>query len=159
MAKIRGTNSTWLWAAIARILLGILLLVGGISGAQAFVGTILTVIGVFAIVYGVISIVVLRSLPLAIIEIVIGVLLISFAWTIAWIAFLVIGVYLIAVSIRGLATSHVIIPSILGMLAGVFIVLIGCGVNWAWSFGNIFFYIAGALMVIDGICLLIRLPK
>lgn len=152
-------KNQWIWVAIARIVLGLLLLVGGISGAQAFVGTILTVMGVVAIVYGVFTIITLRSLPLAIIEIVLGILLISFAWTIAWIAFLVIGVYLLVSSIYGLAVSHVVIPNIIGILAGVMIVLIGCGVNWAWSFGNVFFYVGGALMIVSGICMLIRLPK
>ncbi len=148
-----------MWMAIAYIVLGILLVVGGINGAQAIVGTILTIYGVICIVEGIIFMTVFHSLPVSIFWIVVGVLLVSFAWTIAWIAFLVIGIYMLVNSIRSLCTNHTIVSSIIGILCGLFIILIGCGVNWAWDFGNVLFYVGGALMIAEGIVMLVRLPK
>ncbi len=155
MTTIRfGINRVWY--AIAMLVMGILLILGGVNGANTIMGTIITVLGVIAIVFGIFSILA-HSIALGVIEIVVGALLISFAWTIAWIAFLVFGAILLAYGIIGLAHKRNIVSNIIALLVGILIILIGCGCNFAWQFANIFFYVAGVLMIVDAVLALIKL--
>ena len=142
-----------IWYAIAMLVMGILLIVGGVNAANSIMSVIVTVIGGLAIVFGVFSIVA-HQIGFGVAEIVIGALLISFAWTIAWVAFLVMGAMMIVYGVIGLIGRHgprKILSDVVSLLCGVLIILVGCGCGWAWSFANVFFYVAGAFMIVDSI--------
>ncbi len=141
------------WYALALLVAGIMLIVGGVDGANWIMGMIVTVIGVITIVLGVMSIC-SRNVMFGIIEIIFGILMVSFAWTIAWVAFLVNGVMLIAYGISGLVSRRGIFSNIMNILIGVMIVFLGCGNAAAWDFMNIFFYVSGGFLIVDSILVL-----
>ena len=149
-------NLSWLWYAILMIVVGIMLIVGGATAANDIMGTIVTVMGVVYIVIGILDIFTLDPVD-GIIFLVIGILMIIFAWTIAWVAFLVFGILMFAYGLVGLIrhTGNVV-ANILDLVLGIMIILVGFGNNYAWDYVNIFFYVAGALMIVDGIIVLAK---
>ena len=42
------------------------------------------------------------------------------------------------------------------LVVGILVLLLAFGVNWAWSFVNIIFYVVGALMIVEGILVLVK---
>ncbi len=144
------------WYALALLVAGIMLIVGGVNGANTIMGIIVTVIGAIVIAMGVMAIC-SHNVIMGIILIIFGILMISFAWTIAWVAFLVNGVMMIVGGISGLIKRNGgIFSNIMNILIGVVIVMLGCGSGAAWDFMNVFFYIAGALLIVDSILVMFK---
>ena len=143
------------WYALALLVAGIMLIVGGVNGAETIMGIVVTVIGAITVVLGVMSIFT-HNVLYGIVEIIFGILMISFAWTIAWVAFLVNGVMMIAYGISGLIRRQGIFSNIVNILVGLVIVFMGAGSAAAWDFMNVFFYVAGAMLIVDSILVLFR---
>ena len=144
------------WYALALLVAGIMLIVGGVDGANTIMWIIFTVIGAITIVLGVMSICT-RNILFGIVEIIFGILMISFAWTIAWVAFLVNGVMMIAYGLSGLIKRNGgIFSNIVNILVGVIIVFMGIGNKAAWDFMNVFFYISGAMLIVDSILVMFK---
>ena len=143
------------WYALALLVAGIMLIVGGVNGANDIMGIIITVIGAVVIVLGVMSIFT-HNVIMGIVEIIFGILMISFAWNIAWVAFLVNGVMMVAYGLSGLFKKNGIFSSIMNILIGVMIILVGVGNNAAWDFLNVFFYISGGLLIVDSVLVLFK---
>ena len=155
MAK-KKTIPSYVLYAILLIVLGILFLVGGAGTAKNLLNIILTVGGVVLVVLGVLNLLA-GLLPIGIAYLIFGVLLIAFAWTLAWIAFLAIGVLLLVNGIANLAKRRGwIVNNVIALVVGVLVLLLAFGVNWAWSFVNIIFYVVGALMIVEGILVLVK---
>ena len=96
-------------------------------------------------------------MPIGIAYLIFGVLLIAFAWTLAWIAFLAIGVLLLVNGIANLVTRRGwVVNNVIALVVGILVLLLAFGVNWAWSFVNIIFYVVGALMIVEGILVLVK---
>ena len=155
MAK-KKTIQSYVLYAILLIVLGILFLVGGAGTAKNLLNIILTVGGVVLVVLGVLNLLA-GLLPIGIAYLIFGVLLIAFAWTLAWIAFLAIGVLLLVNGIANLAKRRGwIVNNVIALVVGILVLLLAFGVNWAWSFVNIIFYVVGALMIVEGILVLVK---
>lgn len=155
MAK-KKTIPSYVLYAILLIVLGILFLVGGAGTAKNLLNIILTVGGVVLVVLGVLNLLA-GLLPIGIAYLIFGVLLIAFAWTLAWIAFLAIGVLLLVNGIANLAKRRGwIVNNVIALVVGILVLLLAFGVNWAWSFVNIIFYVVGALMIVEGILVLVK---
>lgn len=155
MAK-KKTIPSYVLYAILLIVLGILFLVGGAGTAKNLLNIILTVGGVVLVVLGVLNLLA-GLLPIGIAYLIFGVLLIAFAWTLAWIAFLAIGVLLLVNGIANLATRRGwVVNNVIALVVGILVLLLAFGVNWAWSFVNIIFYVVGALMIVEGILVLVK---
>ena len=160
--KISKGNQGNLLYGIVLLIVGILLAIGGIGTAGRLLSILMTVIGVLFIVHGILSIV-RGMLVFGIVEIVIGVLILVMGWTIAWIALLVLAVLLIFYGLRGLFVdkshpkplSPIGLALLLQILAGIMIILLAFGVNWAWSVANVFYIVCGVLMAIDGIMFIV----
>ena len=152
----KKTIQSYVLYAILLIVLGILFLVGGAGTAQHLLNIVLTVGGVVLIVLGVLNFVV-GLLPLGIFYLVFGILLVALSWTIAWVAFLVIGVALLGNGIANLVRGRGWgVNDVIALVVGVLVLLLAFGVNWAWSFVNIIFYVVGALMIVEGILVLVK---
>lgn len=138
--------------AIFDIIIGILLLVGGASAFNKMMSIIITVYAIYLIVMGAMSIAKNLLVP-GIVMILAGVLLLCIGWTsIAWVATLLLGIYLLIISIYSFIKVPVFeLSSIMSCLLGVLLLLIAFGNNFAWTFANIFFYIAGALIIVRGV--------
>ena len=155
MAKKKTIPSNVLYA-ILLIVLGILFLVGGAGTAKNLLNIILTVGGVVLVVLGVLNLLA-GLLPIGIAYLIFGVLLIAFAWTLAWIAFLAIGVLLLVNGIANLVKRRGwVVNNVIALVVGILVLLLAFGVNWAWSFVNIIFYVVGALMIVEGILVLVK---
>lgn len=155
MAK-KKTIPSYVLYAILLIVLGILFLVGGAGTAKNLLNIILTVGGVVLVVLGVLNLLA-GLLPIGIAYLIFGVLLIAFAWTLAWIAFLAIGVLLLVNGIANLAKHRGwVVNNVIALVVGILVLLLAFGVNWAWSFVNIIFYVVGALMIVEGILVLVK---
>ncbi|MDD7618389.1 MAG: hypothetical protein PUJ43_00860 [Bacillales bacterium] len=155
MAK-KKTIPSYVLYAILLIVLGILFLVGGAGTAKNLLNIILTVGGVVLVVLGVLNLLA-GLLPIGIAYLIFGVLLIAFAWTLAWIAFLAIGVLLLVNGIANLAKRRGwVVNNVIALVVGILVLLLAFGVNWAWSFVNIIFYVVGALMIVEGILVLVK---
>ena len=155
MAK-KGKIPSWLVYSLVMILVGILLCVGGAASASDILGILITVIGVLWIVFGVLDLLT-ADLVSGILFLVLGILLVVFAWTIAWVAFLVLGILMLIYGLLGLVRkTGTVLGNILELVLGILILLIAFGNHLAWDFANVFFYIAGALMIVDGIITLIK---
>jgi hypothetical protein len=148
-------NRSNVWVAIAWIVIGVLLIIGGVSAAQSMMGWIVTILGVVWIIIGALDLAA-RNTVNGIVEMILGVLMVVFAWTISWVAFIVLGAALLVYGILGLV-NHVgaVWVNIIHLLLGVFIVLLACGVEAVWEFTNILFYVAGGLMIVDGLLVLL----
>jgi hypothetical protein len=145
-----------IWYAIALLICGIMLIVGGVNGAQTIMQVIITVMGVIAIVFGAMAIF-SRNILFGILVIILGIAMISFGWTIAWVAFLVNGVMMLIYGIAGLIKRQGIFGSLMNILIGIVVIMIACGNKEAWDFANVFFYIAGGLLAVDSVLVLFRL--
>lgn len=155
MAK-KKTIPSYVLYAILLIVLGILFLVGGAGTAKNLLNIILTVGGVVLVVLGVLNLLA-GLLPIGIAYLIFGVLLIAFAWTFAWIAFLTIGVLLLVNGIANLVKRRGwVVNNVIALVVGILVLLLAFGVNWAWSFVNIIFYVVGALMIVEGILVLVK---
>ena len=155
MAK-KKTIPSYVLYAILLIALGILFLVGGAGTAKNLLNIILTVGGVVLVVLGVLNLLA-GLLPIGIAYLIFGVLLIAFAWTLAWIAFLAIGVLLLVNGIANLVKRRGwVVNNVIALVVGILVLLLAFGVNWAWSFVNIIFYVVGALMIVEGILVLVK---
>ena len=155
MAK-KKTIQSYVLYAILLIVLGILFLVGGAGTAKNLLNIILTVGGVVLVVLGVLNLLA-GLLPIGIAYLIFGVLLIAFAWTFAWIAFLAIGVLLLVNGIANLVKRRGwVVNNVIALVVGILVLLLAFGVNWAWSFVNIIFYVVGALMIVEGILVLVK---
>lgn len=155
MAKISKKQSALIYS-ILMIAFGIAFVVGGTNTATWLMGAVVTVIGVLVIISGVLSVTTLNMLT-GIVEIAVGVVLIIFAWTIAWIAFIILGAALLAYGIIGLLKHQgFMAANIVALLIGALVVCMAFGVKGTWEFMNIFYYIVGALMIVDGVLMLFR---
>ena len=155
MAK-KKTIPSYVLYAILLIVLGILFLVGGAGTAKNLLNIILTVGGVVLVVLGVLNLLA-GLLPIGIAYLIFGVLLIAFAWPLAWIAFLAIGVLLLVNGIANLVKRRGwVVNNVIALVVGILVLLLAFGVNWAWSFVNIIFYVVGALMIVEGILVLVK---
>ena len=155
MAK-KKTIQSYVLYAILLIVLGILFLVGGAGTAKNLLNIILTVGGVVLVVLGVLNLLA-GLLPIGIAYLIFGVLLIAFAWPLAWIAFLAIGVLLLVNGIANLVKRRGwVVNNVIALVVGILVLLLAFGVNWAWSFVNIIFYVVGALMIVEGILVLVK---
>lgn len=160
MSKKKSKSvSTNLIYGLLLILFGILFIVGGAGTAQNLTAIIVTVIGALMLVYGIYGAVKGDVLG-GVIEAVLGILMIVFAWTISYVAFVVIGVIFLVTGISGLVKHRgSVISNVIDLALGILAVLMACGVGFAWDFVNIFFYILGAVMIIDGVLYLIPSKK
>ena len=155
MAKISKSQSAILYA-ILMIVFGIAFVVGGAGTASWVMGAIVTVIGVLVIVSGIFSLMTLQPLT-GVVEITIGVVLIVFAWTIGWIAFIILGAALFAYGVLGILKHQgLLFANVFALLIGALVICMAFGVQGAWEFINIFYYIVGALMIVDGVLMLFR---
>jgi hypothetical protein len=88
MSKSRRKISTSVAVyALLLVVLGILFLIGGAGTATHLMKIFVTVMGVALIVWGVLSIA-HKDVTAGIIQILVGVLLIVFSWTVIWIAYI-----------------------------------------------------------------------
>src|SRR5574344_2087032 len=139
--------SNSIWYAIAMIVIGACLLFGGVNGATQIVSIAITVIGVILIVLGILNIV-HKNTVYGIIELIVGILVIVFGWTMAWIALIVLAVIMVVYGIQGLIKKNGLWASLGELLVGILILLVAFGNHFAWSFVNVLFIIAGALMIV-----------
>ena len=155
MKNLTKTQSTIIYAIIM-IALGVAFIIGGVDTAGSIMGIVVTIIGALTIVSGVFSIFTFQPIVGAI-EIAVGIVLIVFAWTIAWIAFFIFGFGLAIYGFMGIIKKNgSIIANICALGIGILIVCMGFGVKGAWDFINVFYYVVGALMIIDGVIMLFR---
>lgn len=144
-----------LFTAIFMIVMGIGLAIGGAGFAGRVISILLTVLGVLIIVFGVLN-VLGANVVYGIGEIVIGIIVIVFGWTLLWVALIVIAVLMILLGLQGLINKAPILSTIGQILAGVLILLLAFGNNFAWSFVNVLYIVAGVVMAIDGLLLLLK---
>ena len=92
--------------------------------------------------------------------------MIVFAWTLTWVAFLVIGVYLFIVGIAGLTNKRGNqLVNIIDFVIGLLLILNAVGYNihtdmaWVAVALNVVTIVAGALLFVDGLLLLIGSKK
>lgn len=143
--------------ALLLVVVGILFLVGGAGTAANLMNILVTVMGVALIVWGIVSIAD-KNVTAGIIQILVGVLLIVFSWTLTWVAYIFLGVGLAAVGISGLVRKQGRrVTNIADIVIGIVLVLLAFGVQGAWSAANIIFYVVGALMIVDGVLVLCNL--
>ena len=160
--KISKANNSLL-VAIVFMILGVCLMLGGFGAASNAMNIIFTVMGIVLVALGVLS-AVAGLIPLAVIELFLGVLMIIFAWTLTWVAFLVIGIYLFIVGLIGLLKKRGnSLVNIIDFIIGLLLLLRAFGVHlqgdWVGTFLNIITIVAGALLLVDGILMLIGSKK
>lgn len=143
------------WYALALLVCGILLIVGGVDGANAIMEFLVTAIGVVSIVMGIVGLF-SHQIFMGILMIVMGIGMISCAWTIAWVAFLLIGAMMLVSGFFGFFRGVGFFTSLANVLVGVSILLIGFGNRFAWNCANIFFYVSGAMLVVDSVLVLFK---
>lgn len=156
-AKKVGSN-TPLWYAIALMLIGALLIVGGSTAAENISKWMITIIGVVLVVFGVLT-TLGGFLVTGLVEILFGVLMIVFAWFFYWLAFLFLGISLFAYGVRCIAYhSGWIVTGIIDLIVGLAIILLSFGFrfNWAATVVEIIYIAAGVLMFVDGLLILIK---
>lgn len=158
MSKSRRKISTSVAVyALLLIVLGILFLVGGAGTATHLMEILVTVMGVALIVWGVLSIA-HKDVTAGIIQILVGVLLIVFSWTVIWIAYIALGIGLAIIGVSGIVQKQGrLVTNIVDLIIGIILILLAFGEKGAWSVANVFFYIVGALMIVDGIMVLFNL--
>ena len=160
--KISKANNSLL-VAIVFMILGVCLMLGGFGAASNAMNIIFTVMGIVLVVLGVLS-AVAGLIPLAVIELFLGVLMIVFAWTLTWVAFLVIGIYLFVVGLLGMMKKGGnTLASVIDFVIGLLLILRAFGVHlqgdWVGTALNIITIIAGALLLVDGVLMLIHVKK
>lgn len=148
--------STPLIYSILMIVLGVMLIIGGAGLAHNVLNILVTIGGAFILAFGILFLFQGLSV-LGIGYIVVGVLVIVFAWTILWVAFLAVGLILMANAIVNMINKKsFLVVNILNLLAGLLLILLSIGVNWAWDFADILFYVIGAYLVVDGIVMMAK---
>lgn len=153
----RKVRMTPIWYAILLMIIGVLLIVGGAGAAQTMTQIVITIIGVFLIVYGIIN--VLAGLAvLGIIQLVFGILMVCFAWFFYWLGFLVLGIILLANAIDRIAHHQGwLITNIISLIVGAAIILLSLGFKfeWAATLIEVIYIAAGVLLLVDGILMLV----
>ena len=160
--KISKANNSLL-IAIVFMILGACLMLGGFGAASNMMSIIFTIMGIVLVVLGVLS-AVAGIISLAVVELALGVLMIIFAWTLTWVAFLVIGVYLFVVGLTGiLGKSANKLVFIIDFIIGLLLILRAFGVHltgdWVAVALNVITIVAGALLFVDGLLMLIAKKK
>ncbi len=154
--KISKANHSLL-LAIVFMIFGVCLMFGGFGAAHNVLGITFTVMGIVLIVLGVLN-AVIGMIPFAVAELLLGVLMIVFAWTLTWVAFLVIGAGLM--NKRGNQLVNII-----DFVIGLLLILNAVGYNihtdmaWVAVALNVVTIVAGALLFVDGLLLLIGSKK
>lgn len=89
----------------------------------------------------------------------VGLLIVIFAWTLVWIAFLALGVSLLTLGILGLVRhAGWILVNIIGLVIGIAIVFLSFGINFAWAKNvmQILSILCGVALFVDGVLLLAK---
>ena len=149
--------NSW-WYAIFSIVIGILLVVGGTGAAANISQIMVTIMGVILLAFGIVNLC-FGAIFYGVGELVLGILMICFAWQFVWAAYLILAIMMLVNGVSGLVDHHTsVIVNILDIIVGLalFITAIGIRTNWANEVTNIFFYVTGALMIVDGILVLVR---
>ena len=162
--KVISNNNLLL--ALVFIILGVCLMLGGFGAAQSMSSILFTVMGIVLIVLGVLS-AVAGLIPVAVIQLLLGILMVVFAWTLTWIAFLVIGIFLLVTGIQGLGNKRSSkLVSILDFVIGLLLILRAFGYYipsdwgaWVATLLNVLTIVAGALLAVDGVLILIGRKK
>ena len=152
----RSVNS--LWYAIFSLIVGILLVVGGTGAATNISEIIVTVLGVLLLAFGIVNLC-FGAIFYGIGQMVLGILMVCFAGPFVWAAYLILGIMMLVSGISGFVDHHnAVIVNILDIIIGValFVTAIGIRSSWANNVTDIFFYVTGALMIVDGILILVR---
>ena len=154
MAKKHKINNPLLYA-ISMMVIGILMIIGGAGFAKSAMGILITVLGAVLVVFGVLSLL-KKDILNGVLYLLFGILLIVFAWTIAWVAFLVLGAVLLLSGILNLIREKKtnVVKNVLSLVLGVLVLLLAFGVHFAWTFLNIVFYVIGGLFILEGILVL-----
>lgn len=157
MSVTRRSMNSW-WYAIFSIVIGILLVVGGTGAATNISQIMVTIMGVILLAFGIVNLC-FGAIFYGVGELVLGILMICFAWQFVWAAYLILAIMMLVNGVSGLVDHHTsVIVNILDIIVGLalFITAIGIRTNWANEVTNIFFYVTGALMIVDGILVLVR---
>lgn len=156
MAKSKLSNASLLYAILS-IVIGVMLLVGGFGAAADIMKWVVLVMGIVLVVFGILALT-SGAVTVGVVELVVGILMIVFAWTLVWLAFLILGILLLAAGIQGITKKGNIIVTILDIVLGIALICLSLGLNWGWNATvvNVIFYITGALMIVDGILVLIK---
>ncbi len=157
MSVTHRSMNSW-WYAIFSIVIGILLVVGGTGAAANISQIMVTIMGVILLAFGIVNLC-FGAIFYGVGELVLGILMICFAWQFVWAAYLILAIMMLVNGVSGLVDHHTsVIVNILDIIVGLalFITAIGIRTNWANEVTNIFFYVTGALMIVDGILVLVR---
>ena len=157
MSVTHRSMNSW-WYAIFSIVIGILLVVGGTGAAANISQIMVTIMGVILLAFGIMNLC-FGAIFYGVGELVLGILMICFAWQFVWAAYLILAIMMLVNGVSGLVDHHTsVIVNILDIIVGLalFITAIGIRTNWANEVTNIFFYVTGALMIVDGILVLVR---
>ena len=144
--------------AITMMLIGIALAIGGTGFLTNAFEVIVTIIGVFLIAFGIVCFV-SHVFPMGAICLAVGLLIVIFAWTLVWIAFLALGVSLLTLGILGLIRhAGWILVNIIGLVIGVAIVFLSFGIHFAWAKNvmQILSILCGVALFVDGVLLLAK---
>lgn len=160
MAKYQAKKirTTPIWYAILLMVIGVLLIIGGSSAAESITKGIITVAGVFLIVFGVIN-VIGGGFVMGVIQILFGILIAVFAWFFYWLCFLILGIVLFASGISRLVHHQGwILTNIVNLVVGVAIILLSLGFKFEWAqiAIEIIYITAGVLLLLDGILILVK---
>jgi hypothetical protein len=132
--------------------------VGGTGEAANISQIMVTIMGVILLAFGIVNRC-FGAIFYGVGELVLGILMICFAWQFVWAAYLILAIMMLVNGVSGLVDHHTsVIVNILDIIVGLalFITAIGIRTNWANEVTNIFFYVTGALMIVDGILVLVR---
>ncbi len=149
---MKNQKTKQILTAVFDIVIGILLLIGGASSFNKMMSIIVTVYAVYLLVIGIL-LVLKKLFTTGIIDILCGVVLLCLGWTnIAWISTLLLGIYLLILSLYTFVTLKIFpFSSVFTCIIGVLLILISFGNHFAWQFVNVFFYICGAFIIIRGV--------
>lgn len=139
--------------AVMDIVIGIMLLIGGAKAFNSIMSIVITVYSIYLIVVGVLLMIKHAPVFLSVANLVMGILLLVLGWTkIAWIACLILGIYLIVFTIVSMTKMRKLhLAKVITLFIGIMLMLIALGNNFAWNFVNVFFYISGALILVQGV--------
>jgi len=72
--------------------------------------------------------------------------------------YIALGIGLAIIGVSGIVQKQGrLVTNIVDLVIGIVLILLAFGVQGAWSVANVFFYIVGALMIVDGIMVLFNL--
>ena len=160
MAKYvaRRIRTTPNWYAILLMVIGALLIIGGSGAAESITKGIITVVGVLLAAFGIVSLIA-GDFIMGVVLILFGILIAVFAWFFYWLCFLILGIVLFASGVTRLVYHRGwIITNIVNLVVGVAIVLLSLGfkLEWAQVAVEILYIAAGALLLLDGILILVK---